>query len=66
MGSGQAGPDERASEGSEISFGRRVLEATDILCQWYLSPPKKLKMFSISIDLDYITRHQLFSIIAEY
>lgn len=36
MGSGQAGPNERAPEGPEVSFRRGVLEAADLLCQWYL------------------------------
>lgn len=35
VGSGQTGPDERAPEGSEVSFRRGVLEAADFLCQWY-------------------------------
>lgn len=37
MGSGQARPDERAPEGSEVSFRRGVLEAADFLCQWYVT-----------------------------
>lgn len=36
VGSGQAGLDERAPEGSEVSVGRGILEAADFLCQWYL------------------------------
>lgn len=36
VGSGQAGPDERAPEGFEVSFRGGVLEAADFLCQWYL------------------------------
>lgn len=36
VGSGQTGPDERAPEGFEVSVRRRVLEAADFLCQWYL------------------------------
>ena len=34
MGSGQAGPDEGATKGPQVSHRRGVLEAADILCQW--------------------------------